>query len=81
MYLIREEILTEKRKSSLIKFNLILGEFNFQNFQNFFYQSQEFFNCIQNACIYTKNLDKYLNLDIESLKIINIYNNKQNVKN
>ena len=46
LYLIREEILTEKRKSSLIKFNLILGEFNFQNFQNFFYQSQEFFNCI-----------------------------------
>ena len=79
--LIRGEILKKIEEDGRIKFNLILGDFNINNFQNFINQNEEFSNCIQNTCIYTKNLNKYLNLNIGSLKIINIYNNKEEVKN
>ena len=80
LYLIREEILKEIKKDGRIKFNLILGEFNIKNFRNFINQNVEFSKCIQNTCIYTNNLDQYLNINIESLKIINIYNNREKVK-
>ena len=79
--LIIGEILKKIEEDGRIKFNLILGDFNINNFQNFINQNEEFSNCIQNTCIYTKNLNKYLNLNIGSLKIINIYNNKEEVKN
>ena len=77
--MIIKEIIKEIKKDRRIKFNLILGEFNIKNFQKFLDQN-DFSKCIQNTCIYTNNLDKYLNLNIESLKIINIYNNREKVK-
>jgi len=76
--LIKEEILYRIKKDKVTYyFNLILGEFNKNNFQIFLNENKDFLQFIKNAIIY----QSYLDLNIKSLKIVNLYKNKEKIKN
>ena len=78
--ILTEEILRQNERDNRIKFNLIIGEVNFKVLNNFFNENIQFYDIIDNICLYnSKN-----NLDID-LKFIyskiknNIYNKKEDV--
>ena len=77
--LLKQEIIFNSKEDKNLKFNLILGEFNIQNFNDFINQNNEFFNYIQNTIIFTQNLDRYSNIKIEELKILDISNNYKDI--
>ena len=77
--LVIKEIINENKKDKKILFNLVLGEINIQNIQNLLNENNEFKECIQNICIYSKNPEKYLN--ITSIKILDIYKNREDIIN
>ena len=77
--LLKDEIIFNSKKNKNVKFNLILGEFNIQNFNNFINQNSEFFNHIQNTWIFAQNLDRYSNIKNESLKLLDISNNYKDI--
>ena len=76
--ILTEEILRQNERDNRIKFNLIIGEVNFKVLNNFFNENIQFYDIIDNICLYnSKN-----NIDID-LKFIyskiknNIYNKKE----
>ena len=78
--ILTEEILRQNERDNRIKFNLIIGEVNFKVLNNFFNENIQFYDIIDNICLYnSKN-----NIDID-LKFIyskiknNIYNKKEDV--
>ena len=79
--LVKEDIIKENNRDSTIKFNLILGDINLKNFEHFYKTNKNFSDCIQNICIYSKNSNSYNCLSNYSIKISNIYNNKQDIIN
>ena len=77
--MLKDEIIFNSKENKNVKFNLILGEFNIQNFNNFINQNSEFFNHIQNTWIFAQNLDRYSNIKNESLKLLDISNNYKDI--
>ena len=78
--LVREDIIINKRKDKNILFDLILGDFDLKKFQKFLNKNKEFEKCIQNTFIYNKNLKNNSILNIESLKILGIYEKREDIK-
>ena len=70
--LVREDIIITNQKDKNILFNLILGDFDLNKFQNFLNENKEFEKCIQNTFIYNKNI-------FESLKILGIYEKREDI--
>ena len=78
--LVREDIIIDNRKDKDILFDLILGDFDLKKFQKFLNENKEFEKCIQNTFIYNKNLKNNSILNIESLKILGIYEKREDIK-
>ena len=74
-----KEIIDEFKNDKNIKFNLILGEVNIQRIKNILNENNELSQIIQNICIYTKNPQKYHN--INNLNIFDVYNNRKDIIN
>ena len=77
--LVIKEIIKENKNDNNIKFDLVLGEINTQIIQNLLNENNEFKQCIQNICIYSKNPEKYHNN--LSTKISDIYKNREDIIN
>ena len=77
--LVREDIIISNKNDKNILFNLILGDFDLNKFQNFLNENKEFEKCIQNTFIYNKNLKNISNLNIESLKILDIQEKREDI--
>ena len=77
--LIKEEIIRENEKDKNIIFNLILGECDLNKFQLFLNKNKGFEKCIQNTLIYNKNKVNYPIDNIKALKIIDTFNNREDV--
>jgi len=73
--LVREDIIISNKKDKNIVFNLILGDFDLNKFQNFLNENKEFEKFIQNTFIYNKNLKNIF----ESLKILDIYEKREDI--
>lgn len=77
--LVREDIIINNQKDKNILFDLILGDFDLNKIQNFLNENKEFEKCIQNTFIYNKNLKNISIFNIESLKIIDIYDKREDI--
>ena len=77
--LVKEDIIINNQKDKNILFDLILGDFDLNKFQNFLNENKEFEKCIQNTFIYNKNLKNISILNIESLKILDIYEKREDI--
>jgi hypothetical protein len=77
--LVKEDIIITNQKDKNILCNLILGDFNLKKFQNFLNENKEFEKYIQNTFIYNKNLKNISILNIESLKILGIYEKREDI--
>ena len=78
--LIIKEIIKENEKDKNIIFNLILGECDLNKFQQFLNSNKQFVKCIQNTLIYNKNREPNSIPNIKDLKILNMYDNREDVK-
>ena len=74
-----QEIIKEYKNDKNIKFNLILGEINIQIIQGILKENNELSQIIQNICIYSKNPEKYYN--INTITIFDIYKNREDIIN
>ena len=82
LLIIREEILKHIKKFKRTTFNLITTGSACEKVMNFITESNEFFDCIKNICIYCVNINKYEVLKTKYPKIHDdIYNNQKDVIN
>ena len=79
--LISKEIIQKNIGDKNILFNLILGEFDLKILNDFLNENREFEKYIQKIFIYSKNLEKIQNFNINSLKILNTYDKREDIKN
>ena len=65
-----EEILRQNKRDKRIKFNLIIEEINFKVLNNFFNENIQFYDIIDNICLYNskKNIDKNLKFIYAKIK-------------
>ena len=82
--IIKEEIMNQIKRDKKIIFNLILGAVNFEIVNKFLEENIQFYNSIQNICIYSSSSINNQNLKFKNIysKINNnIYDNKENIVN
>jgi serine/threonine protein kinase len=80
--IIKEEILKQIKKDKRTTFNLITTGSTCEKVMNYLNENKEFFDCINNVCIYCMNINKYMSLKENYPKIHNdIYNKPKDVLN
>ena len=76
---VKKEILREYKRDKRIVFNLISSGKSFEKLINFLEQNQDFKICIQNACIYCLDKNKYISFKSKYNILYDVYQNQKEV--
>jgi hypothetical protein len=77
--LIRKEILSKKKRSPKLIFNIITSGSSFEDLQKIMEENKEFENCINKICIFCFAIEKYTKYKNDCNKIFDIYNKPKDV--
>jgi hypothetical protein len=81
LQLIKEEILREHKKDVRIIFNLITTGGTFEKIMSFLEKNKNFKACINKACIFCLNVNKYIPLKNKYIMLYNVYNRQFEIAN
>ena len=81
LQLIKEEILREHKKDVRIIFNLITTGGTFEKIMSFLEKNKNFKACINKACIFCLNVNKYIPLKNKYNMLYNVYNRQFEIAN